>query len=113
MANSSSRVNWAMAEALAFGTLALHKGVIPPNATAADYAPLEGLNRGSYAVASLALARAAEKGLTVRMRHVLESSPCACQVRMTGQDVERGTFNQRHYSLVDQLSGRRCGKELT
>ena len=30
MANRSSRVDWAMAEALAFGTLMLHRGVRPP-----------------------------------------------------------------------------------
>ena len=30
VANRSARVDWAMAEALAFGTLMLHRGVRPP-----------------------------------------------------------------------------------
>ena len=29
------------------------------------------------------------------------------QVRMSGQDSQRGTFNQRHHVLVDQLTGRK------
>ena len=29
-------------------------------------------------------------------------------VRLTGQDVERGTFNQRHAALFDQATGQRC-----
>jgi 2-oxoglutarate dehydrogenase E1 component len=29
-------------------------------------------------------------------------------VRLTGQDVERGTFNQRHAALFDQVTGERC-----
>ena len=29
-------------------------------------------------------------------------------VRLTGQDVERGTFNQRHAALFDQATGERC-----
>jgi len=27
------------------------------------------------------------------------------QVRMSGQDSERGTFNQRHHNLYDQTTG--------
>lgn len=29
------------------------------------------------------------------------------QVRMSGQDAERGTFNQRHHSVVDQQTSER------
>jgi 2-oxoglutarate dehydrogenase E1 component len=29
-------------------------------------------------------------------------------VRLSGQDSERGTFNQRHAILFDQQTGRRC-----
>ena len=28
-------------------------------------------------------------------------------VRLTGQDVERGTFNQRHAAIYDQTTGKR------
>ena len=34
-------------------------------------------------------------------------------VRLTGQDVERGTFNQRHAALFDQATGERCSVTLT
>ena len=69
-----------MAEALAFGTLALRRGVKPAGISSADYFstdPSLGLNRGHYAV------------------------------RLTGQDSERGTFNQRHAALYDQKTGQR------
>ena len=46
----ASRVNFAMAEALAFGTLALHRGLRPPGADEAAYPPADGLNRGAYSV---------------------------------------------------------------
>ena len=29
-------------------------------------------------------------------------------IRLSGQDSERGTFNQRHAILFDQQTGRRC-----
>ena len=78
--NDSSRVDFAMAEALAFGTLALRRGVRPAGVNPLDYDstdPSLGLNRGHYAV------------------------------RLTGQDSERGTFNQRHAALYDQKTGHR------
>lgn len=31
-------------------------------------------------------------------------------VRLTGQDVERGTFNHRHSVMYDQVTGARCVK---
>ena len=69
-----------MAEALAFGCLALSQGAHPPNSlgpieSSAD--PASGLNRGHYAV------------------------------RLSGQDSERGTFSQRHSVLYDQSNGKR------
>lgn len=70
-----------MAESLAFGTLALRRGVRSAGVTPSDYFsknPSLGLNRGHYAV------------------------------RLSGQDSERGTFNQRHAALYDQTSGERC-----
>ena len=78
--NESSRVDFAMAEALAFGTLALRRGVRPAGVTPSDYFstdPSLGLNRGHYAV------------------------------RLSGQDSERGTFNQRHAAVYDQTTGER------
>ena len=78
--DESSRVDFAMAEALAFGTLALRRGVRPAGVTPSDYFstdPSLGLNRGHYAV------------------------------RLSGQDSERGTFNQRHADLYDQVTGER------
>lgn len=71
-----------MAEALAFGTLALRRGVGPTGVTPSDYFSIDpslGLNRGHYAV------------------------------RLSGQDSERGTFNQRHAALYDQITGKRYG----
>lgn len=78
--NESSRVDFAMAEALAFGTLALRRGVRPAGVTPSDYFstdPSLGLNRGHYAV------------------------------RLSGQDSERGTFNQRHAAVYHQTTGER------
>jgi 2-oxoglutarate dehydrogenase E1 component len=81
-----SRVSFPMAEALAFGTLALRRGGPrdPGGPTAEERAvekegrgALAGLNLGSYAV------------------------------RLSGQDVERGTFNQRHAVVYDQVTGER------
>ncbi|KAL3139978.1 hypothetical protein ABBQ38_004265 [Trebouxia sp. C0009 RCD-2024] len=78
--DESSRVDFSMAEALAFGTLALRRGVGPTGVTPSDYFSIDpslGLNRGHYAV------------------------------RLSGQDSERGTFNQRHAALYDQITGKR------
>ena len=78
--DDSSRVDFAMAEVLAFGTLALRRGVRPAGVTPSDYFSMDpslGLNRGHYAV------------------------------RLSGQDSERGTFNQRHAALYDQVTGER------
>ena len=85
-----SRVDFAMGEALAFGALALHRGAGPAlpddesslqrsNGLLAKDDASKGLNRGSYAI------------------------------RLTGQDSERGTFNQRHAVLYDQITGARYG----
>ncbi|DBA67070.1 hypothetical protein WJX79_005030 [Trebouxia sp. C0005] len=81
--DDSSRVDFAMAEALAFGTLALRRGVRPAGVTPSDFFSMDpslGLNRGHYAV------------------------------RLSGQDSERGTFNQRHAALYDQVTGERLVK---
>lgn len=76
----SSRVNWGMAEALAFGTLVLHRERNHPNDGVNYDDPMLGLNKGHY------------------------------HVRLTGQDVERGTFNHRYGVLYDLKTGRRCVK---
>eukprot|EP00879_Flechtneria_rotunda_P026265 GHRR01027996.1.p1 GENE.GHRR01027996.1~~GHRR01027996.1.p1 ORF type:complete len:602 (+),score=191.82 GHRR01027996.1:1647-3452(+) len=82
VAHADSRVDWAMAEALAVGTLLLHRDPIPdtphPFLDNPAAAPLGwGLNRGHY------------------------------DVRISGQDCERGTFGQRHAVLWDQKTAQR------
>jgi hypothetical protein len=84
--SAESRVSFPMAEALAFGTLALRR--IPPGASGTPLelrssAAMAGLNQGSYSV------------------------------RLSGQDVERGTFNQRHAVLYDQATNQRCASHCT
>ena len=84
--DKNSRVDWATAEALALGTLALHQraerdgagagGVGAPSRDG-GYDPTTGLNRGAYSI------------------------------RFSGQDVERGTFNQRHAAIYDQVTAAR------
>jgi 2-oxoglutarate dehydrogenase complex dehydrogenase (E1) component-like enzyme len=86
------RVDFATAEALAFGSLALHRGAevagsplaaapVAPDASAEDddggAGGAGGLNEGAYAV------------------------------RLAGQDAERGTFGQRHATLREAGTGRR------
>eukprot|EP00803_Ostreobium_quekettii_P007935 evm.model.scf_3304.2 EVM.evm.TU.scf_3304.2 scf_3304:5531-14070(-) len=85
VASEDARVDWGMGEVLAFGALILHRGVVPANME--DKGLLEsslgaslGLNRGHY------------------------------HVRLTGQDVERGTFNHRQAVMYDQVTGARCVK---
>lgn len=83
MAGPDSRVDFGMAETLAFGTLLLHQGVSPPGVALdaglqeAYFDPALGLNKGHY------------------------------PVRLTGQDVARGTFGQRHAAVVDTVTGQR------
>lgn len=88
-----TRVDFATAEALALGSLALKKNrsgggkgnsvsggsrASRSNGHSGADAAASGLNVGSYAI------------------------------RLSGQDVERGTFNQRHAVLRDAETGRRC-----
>eukprot|EP00210_Caulerpa_lentillifera_P002542 g2439.t1 len=76
-----SRVNWSLAEGLALGTLALHRGLkLDPEIQQESSDARLGLNKGHY------------------------------HVRLTGQDVERGTFNHRNAVLYDQKTGQRYVK---
>ena len=55
LCDPDSRVNFPMAEALAFGTLALHRGVFPAGPAVEKYEgssskPDVGLNKGAYSV---------------------------------------------------------------
>eukprot|EP00730_Choanoeca_flexa_P019684 TRINITY_DN9622_c0_g1_i1.p1 TRINITY_DN9622_c0_g1~~TRINITY_DN9622_c0_g1_i1.p1 ORF type:complete len:921 (+),score=201.80 TRINITY_DN9622_c0_g1_i1:302-2764(+) len=79
--SADSRVDWAMAEALAMGTLALHRDTGPggdfDHNTDPQRAALQGLNKGHFLV------------------------------RLSGQDAERGTFASRHASVYDQDTGQR------
>ena len=74
------RIDFATAEALAFGSLALHRGGGAAAAAAglASLPAAAGLNVGAYSV------------------------------RLVGQDAERGTFNQRHAGLRDAVTGARA-----
>ena len=51
--NKECRVNFAMAEALAFGTLALHRGEESSGGEGDQVSAAEGLNRGAYAVSHI------------------------------------------------------------
>ncbi|CAJ1334357.1 unnamed protein product [Effrenium voratum] len=73
----TGRVDWALAETLAIGSLTLR---FDPKR---HEAPNTGL-------------------LTEEELHYVVHPPC--HVRLSGQDVERGTFNQRHSIIYDQNS---------
>lgn len=47
MSGKDSRVNFATAEALAFGTLAIHRGI---GSKGQEFRATEGLNKGAYGV---------------------------------------------------------------
>ena len=74
------RIDFATAEALTFGSLALRRGGGAAAAAAglASLPAAAGLNVGAYSV------------------------------RLVGQDAERGTFNQRHAGLRDAVTGARA-----
>ena len=99
VAGPDSRVDFAMAEALALGTLALHRSASPKR----SQSKLPGQNSavdmhlGTFPEAADAPPDAARAGLNWG----------AYAVRLTGQDSERGTFNQRHAVLYDQINGSR------
>ena len=138
-----SRVDYAFAEALAFGTLALHRGFQPPvrgggqgPQLSADHPQVphaacraargsgstvleSGAGRLPWHVAVQALPHAADQVPGPFCASVL--CPCllpaasqeglnygAYSVRLSGQDSERGTFNQRHACYHDQVTGQRC-----
>ena len=98
-----ARVDFGMAEALALGALALHRGRRPAGAEAlcADAGDQAGLPAevfpGLLGLDAAAEGRAAALGLNYG----------AYAVRLSGQDVERGTFNHRNAVLYDQRAGRR------
>ncbi|CAL5220687.1 g2736 [Coccomyxa viridis] len=81
------RVDFGMAEALAHGTLALHRGVRPPQAPQAARQASAGKDQHS----AMQPEEDAVSGLNFG----------AYSVRLSGQDVERGTFNHRHAVLYD------------
>ena len=95
----ASRVDFAMGEALALGTLALHRSAspkrsqreLPEQESAID------THLRTFPEASTVLPDGARAGLNWG----------AYAVRLTGQDSERGTFNQRHAALYDQINGSR------
>jgi 2-oxoglutarate dehydrogenase complex dehydrogenase (E1) component-like enzyme len=148
------RVDFAMAETLAFGTLMLHRAdgggvmavaaggattaggnnnnnnnnntttttsVLPddlPPTNPALFAAEAGAElqdaAASLPPAAMAAAAATLAALDASGQPLPGSAPLGVglnrgsyNVRLTGQDVERGTFGQRHAVLVDQTTGRR------
>ena len=88
-----AEIDWATAEALAMGTL-LHQG--RPNVQ-----PDCQLGQCAINIESLPCL------LAEQLRIFVGLSPCCLpgfNVRISGQDVGRGTFSQRHAMLVDQDS---------
>eukprot|EP00051_Salpingoeca_urceolata_P002017 m.46182 g.46182 ORF g.46182 m.46182 type:complete len:1161 (+) comp11836_c0_seq1:131-3613(+) len=83
MLQESSRVDMATAEALAFGTLALHRNFEPP---------------GPKTKSAEQECRLVSLGLNVGHYNI----------RLSGQDSQRGTFNSRHSVLYDQTTGKRA-----
>eukprot|EP00056_Hartaetosiga_gracilis_P008673 m.124846 g.124846 ORF g.124846 m.124846 type:complete len:1100 (+) comp12965_c0_seq4:167-3466(+) len=74
LSNETSRVDWGMAEILAFGSLAMHRS--PSSHRFGDGDDTDP-RLDTY------------------------------HVRLTGQDCERGTFNQRHAAVYDQNTAKR------
>eukprot|EP01147_Barroeca_monosierra_P005480 gene5480-7180_t len=66
---AESRIDWAMAELLAFGSLTLHEDVGPA---------------------------ASDPNISITPLHFSHF-----RIRLSGQDSERGTFNQRHAAIYD------------
>ena len=89
---TGSGVTMAFAEALAFGSL-LSK--FSPGAETG----LRGLSRQERTVES---ASQTINGLMLDV--TMQEHPCV-YIRLSGQDVIRGTFNQRHAALYDQVTG--------
>ena len=88
-----ARVDFATAEALAFGSLALKRR----NGGGKSSGAVSGGSRASRNNNGISSSDAAA-GLNVG----------SYAIRLSGQDVERGTFNQRHAVLRDAATGRRC-----
>ncbi len=101
------RVDFATAEALALGSLALHRGAegrrgaagegVTPAASASS-TPMPDAADADEEGGSGAAANGAQRGLNAG----------AYAVRLSGQDAERGTFGQRHAALREATTGRRC-----
>ena len=95
MVQPGGRVDMATAEALALGTLLLHRSSSPEAENfEGKFAELEKGGGGGKA-----------KGGEKKKDPALGLNYGHYHVRLTGQDVERGTFNQRHAVLIDQRTG--------
>ena len=99
MAAEDSRVDFGMAEALALGTLLLHRGRRPGQDGAEAGAQAEAGPGPGVADSDAAEKAAASMGLNYG----------AYAVRLSGQDSERGTFNHRNAVLYDCRTGARRG----
>lgn len=106
VSSPTSRVDFAMAEALAFGTLALFRSAGPKPGPPAHDSSLLSQRPGAELDAQPPAARAAHAGDSPEAARA-GLNYGAYAVRLSGQDSERGTFNQRHAVLHDQINGAR------
>ncbi|KAK9823055.1 hypothetical protein WJX81_005034 [Elliptochloris bilobata] len=103
VAGEDSRVDFGMAEALALGTLALHRGRRPGGCEfGSDVGEQAGLPT-EVVPGLLGLDPDAEERAAASMG----LNYGAYAVRLSGQDSERGTFNHRTAVLYDQRTGAR------
>lgn len=91
---ADERVNWATAEALAFGTLLLHRSA----------GPVEHARRAHLQRSASRAQLVAENGISVEEDPLLGLNYGAYRVRLSGQDSARGTFGQRQAVVRDVKS---------
>ena len=100
LAGDGARVDFATAEALALGSLALHRDAVADD----NGAPGAALSRRPAATPT----RAARGAALADAAAASGLNAGAYGVRLVGQDAERGTFGQRHAVVRDEATGERA-----